>query len=103
MPIDETRRATPQMGVFQQPENSAIPSAEGHPGRLSRTGSAPAAPARTPAPRTTSYEYDDENIILEYKSNNEITVRYTHGPDIDEPLAVEIKAGTTLRKESRGG
>jgi len=39
-------------------------------------------------PRTTNYVYDGQNIILEYDQNNNITASYTHGPNIDEPLAV---------------
>jgi RHS repeat-associated protein len=46
-------------------------------------------------PRTTTYVYDNQNIILEYDSNN-IQTRYTHGINIDEPLAVEIKGATTF-------
>ena len=44
-------------------------------------------------PRTTTYVYDNQNIILEYNSSNEIQTRYTHGPNVDEPLAVEVKSG----------
>ena len=39
-------------------------------------------------PRTTNYVYDNENIILEYNTNNEVQTRYTHGINIDEPLAI---------------
>ena len=44
-------------------------------------------------PRTTSYVYDDKSIILEYNGST-VTAKYTHGPNIDEPLAVEVKNGT---------
>jgi hypothetical protein len=46
-------------------------------------------------PRTTTYVYDNQNIIAEYDTNSDLITRYTHGPNIDEPLAVEIKSGTT--------
>jgi len=44
----------------------------------------------------TNYVYDNQNIILEYNTNNEIQTRYTHGPNIDEPLVIEIKGTTTF-------
>ena len=44
----------------------------------------------------TNYVYDNQNIILEYDNTNNIKTRYTHGPNIDEPLAVEIKGTTTF-------
>ncbi len=47
-------------------------------------------------PRTTTYVYDNQNIIAEYNTNGEVQTRYTHGPNIDEPLAIEIKAATTF-------
>jgi RHS repeat-associated protein len=37
----------------------------------------------------TTYVYDNQNIILEYDSSNNIQIRYTHGINIDEPLAME--------------
>lgn len=40
-------------------------------------------------PRTTNYVYDDQNIIMEYDQSGNITAKYTHGPGIDEPLAVQ--------------
>jgi len=43
------------------------------------------------APRTTYYLYDNEDIIAEYDDKGETTVRYLHGPGIDEPLAMERK------------
>jgi len=46
-------------------------------------------------PRTTTYLYDGQNIILEYNTSSEIVTRYTHGPSIDEPLAIEIKNTTS--------
>ena len=45
-------------------------------------------------PRTTTYFYDNEDIILEYNHKRRIKARYTHGPGIDEPLAVEKKRET---------
>jgi YD repeat-containing protein len=39
-------------------------------------------------PRTTNYVYDGQNIIAEYDQSNNVTASYTHGPSIDEPLAV---------------
>ncbi len=38
--------------------------------------------------------YGNEDIILEYNTGNQITARYTHGPGIDEPLAVQQYTGT---------
>jgi len=46
-------------------------------------------------PRTTTYLYDGQNIILEYNTSSEIVTRYTHGPNIDEPLALEVKNTTS--------
>jgi RHS repeat-associated protein len=43
---------------------------------------------------TTNYVYDGQNIILEYNQAGIITTRYTHGPNIDEPLAIEITGAT---------
>jgi len=37
----------------------------------------------------TRYIYDNEDILLELDSSNNITARYTHGPGIDEPLIME--------------
>ena len=37
----------------------------------------------------TQFIYDQEDILLELDGSNNITARYTHGPDIDEPLIVE--------------
>jgi YD repeat-containing protein len=37
----------------------------------------------------SKYVYDKEDILLELNGSNAITVRYTHGPGIDEPLIVE--------------
>ena len=51
-------------------------------------------------PRTTNYVYDGQNIILEYQ-NGSITARYTHGPNIDEPLALE-KNGQTYYYHADG-
>ena len=51
-------------------------------------------------PRTTNYVYDGQSIILEYQ-NGSITAKYTHGPNIDEPLAVE-KSGQTYYYHADG-
>jgi len=45
---------------------------------------------------TTTYVYDNHHIILEYDNSNNVKTRYTHGPTIDEPLAIEIKGTTTF-------
>jgi RHS repeat-associated protein len=45
-------------------------------------------------PRTTNYVYDGQNIILEYDQSGNITAKYTHGPNIDEPLAVQQGTNT---------
>jgi RHS repeat-associated protein len=47
-------------------------------------------------PRTTYYAYDGANIILEYNQAGIITTRYTHGPNIDEPLSIEITGATAF-------
>ena len=51
---------------------------------------------KTTSTKTTTYVYDSQDIILEYilskDSRNRIhqdTVRYTHGPGIDEPISLE--------------
>ena len=45
-------------------------------------------------PRTINYIYDGQNIIVEYDQNGTITAKYTHGPNIDEPLAVQQGTNT---------
>jgi RHS repeat-associated protein len=45
---------------------------------------------------TTNYVYDGQNIILEYDQAGIITTRYTHGPNIDEPLSIEITGATAF-------
>ncbi|MEK6589051.1 MAG: RHS repeat-associated core domain-containing protein, partial [Nitrospinota bacterium] len=46
-------------------------------------------------PRATYYVYDNEDIIMEYQlrtPNSKLkTIRYIHGPGIDEPLVIEQK------------
>jgi len=37
----------------------------------------------------TRYVYDLEDILFEYNGSNTITARYTHGPGIDDPIALE--------------
>jgi RHS repeat-associated protein len=43
---------------------------------------------------STSYVYDGEDILLEYDGANTLQARYTHGPGIDEPIAVTKGANT---------
>ena len=38
--------------------------------------------------QTKRYIYDGEDILLEYDGANVLQARYTHGPGIDEPIAV---------------
>ncbi|MGA9111341.1 MAG: RHS repeat-associated core domain-containing protein [Smithella sp.] len=45
-------------------------------------------------PRTINYVYDGKNIIMEYDQSGNITAKYTHGPNIDEPLAVQQGTNT---------
>ena len=45
--------------------------------------------------QTKRYIYDGEDILLEYDGANVLQTRYTHGPGIDEPIAV-TKAGSTF-------
>ena len=45
--------------------------------------------------QTKRYIYDGEDILLEYDGTNTLQARYTHGPGIDEPIAV-AKAGSTF-------
>jgi RHS repeat-associated protein len=45
------------------------------------------------SPSTTNYIYDNQNIVLEDTQTGTISARYIHGPNIDEPLAMEINAG----------
>ncbi len=44
--------------------------------------------------QTKRYVYDGEDILLEYDGTNTLQARYTHGPGIDEPIAV-TKGSTT--------
>jgi RHS repeat-associated protein len=45
--------------------------------------------------QTKRYIYDGEDILLEYDGANVLQARYTHGPGIDEPIAV-TKSGSTF-------
>jgi RHS repeat-associated protein len=45
--------------------------------------------------QTKRYIYDGEDILLEYDGSNVLQARFTHGPGIDEPIAV-TKAGSTF-------
>ena len=45
--------------------------------------------------QTKRYIYDGEDILLEYDGANVLQARYTHGPGIDEPIAV-TKGTSTL-------
>ena len=38
---------------------------------------------------STRYIYDEEDILLELDETSTIVARYTHGPAVDEPLAME--------------
>jgi RHS repeat-associated protein len=49
----------------------------------------------------TRYVYDNEDILFELESANNIVARYTHGPGIDEPLIME-KAGAPFFYHSDG-
>ncbi len=40
------------------------------------------------------YVYDGEDILLEYDGSNVLQARYTHGPGIDEPIAVTKGSST---------
>ncbi len=44
--------------------------------------------------QTKRYVYDGEDILLEYDGSNVLQARYTHGPGIDEPIAVTKGAST---------
>ena len=43
---------------------------------------------------TRRYVYDAEDILLEYDGTNALQARYTHGPGIDEPIAM-TRSGST--------
>ncbi|MDN5942202.1 MAG: hypothetical protein L0H94_10000, partial [Nitrospira sp.] len=45
--------------------------------------------------QTKRYIYDGEDILLEYDGANVLQARYTHGPGIDEPIAM-TKGGSTF-------
>jgi RHS repeat-associated protein len=45
--------------------------------------------------QTRRYIYDGEDILLEYDGANVLQARYTHGPGIDEPIAV-TRGGNTF-------
>lgn len=44
--------------------------------------------------QTKRYIYDGEDILLEYDGANVLQARYTHGPGIDEPIAVTKGSNT---------
>jgi RHS repeat-associated protein len=44
--------------------------------------------------QTRRYIYDGEDILLEYDGTNTLQARYTHGPGIDEPIAVTKGSST---------
>ncbi len=44
--------------------------------------------------QTKRYIYDGEDILLEYDGSNVLQTRYTHGPGIDEPIAVTKGSNT---------
>jgi RHS repeat-associated protein len=37
----------------------------------------------------TRYFYDGDNVLLEFDGNNQFQARYTHGPNVDQPLVME--------------
>lgn len=37
----------------------------------------------------TRYFYDRDNVLLEFDGNNQFQARYTHGPNVDQPLMME--------------
>jgi len=45
--------------------------------------------------QTRRYVYDFEDILLEYDGTNTLQAQYTHGPGIDEPIAV-TRGGSTF-------
>ncbi|MGH7259451.1 MAG: RHS repeat domain-containing protein, partial [Nitrospiraceae bacterium] len=45
--------------------------------------------------QTKRYIYDGEDILLEYDQTNTLLARYTHGPGIDEPVAM-TRGGSTF-------
>lgn len=45
--------------------------------------------------QTKRYGYDFEDILLEYDGTNTLLARYTHGPGIDEPIAM-TRGGSTF-------
>ncbi len=47
-----------------------------------------------PTTITTIYAYDGDNLIEEVDSNGNVLARYSHGQNVDEPLAV-LRSGTT--------
>lgn len=44
--------------------------------------------------QTKRYIYDGEDILLKYDGSNVLQARYTHGPGIDEPIAVTKGSST---------
>ena len=44
--------------------------------------------------QTKRYVYDGEDILFEYDGSNLLEARYTHGPGIDEPIAVTKGSST---------
>ena len=48
-----------------------------------------------------SYLYDNEDILAEYDGSGVLTTKYTHGPGIDEPLAIE-RAGQSYYYHADG-
>jgi RHS repeat-associated protein len=50
---------------------------------------------------TTNYIYDGVNVLEEVGTTGALVSRYTHGPGIDEPLAL-LRSGTTSYYEADG-
>lgn len=50
----------------------------------------------------TRYVYDREKILMEVNASGQRTARYTHGPNVDEPLIVERDEAFHLHADGQG-
>src|SRR5467141_1806905 len=50
---------------------------------------------------TSIYAYDRDNLIEETNSSGAVVARYSHGPNVDEPLAM-LRSTTTSFYEADG-